>query len=1017
MIFIKKLNLSMRIKEVKLNNIRSFKDSSVLELCPNTNVIIGMNGSGKSNILSAIKYLFSHNARSSLEERQSFIYEGSHNSELTGVIEIKFENEDGKFPADSEFTIKKEISLKKEEYFLNDKNITKEELNALFESSGLPIDSKYFIVPQGEVDKLSVMSEKERYLLLKEISGALSYEKDKKKFEEQLKETEEMKKKVFIFNEKINQKLEKLRKEQRKLILVEKLDEEKNLIERILLERELENVNLEIKELQNQFVEIEDNYQSKLLELRIKLKELKEQKMQCYDFLKTEQNFDLEKENLLNVDLQDLLIKNNHNEIRKRAEVFIKDLKEIRDFEKKEEENLKRYEKELEDLKITVLAKEMENLFLKNNLNISLFTNEEKEEVRKEINELEEILNNEEEFTEEFDEKKYEKCISERKKAWIEENNLENKLKRLQEEIKKIENVILINFGISEQIIKEIKEHSGVHGCVFELFNIPEELYVPASAVISKNFFNIVVENEDVATDLFKFINNRITFIALNRIKNKEEKMIDDENMIPLWEQIVTEEKYKELLKYLTHNTYLVSDINNAILKKKKHNVNIVTLEGELVFKNGIITGGYEEKKNIFVEFKFLQKELNRAKEEKKELTRKINLLNDAINTMQRRKNEIKEKEDFYVLKAKLIFLKKKINLMNKILLEKDVKNNSFELENLKVKNTRLQMEKENAQCRLLEIKEKLKQLEKQEENYKQKLKSFEIKNKLQLIENEIKEIKEEEKKLIFKISDTPLETENNKKISNLKSVLIEKRNKIFQKISSLHVQKDYKKSKYFDMNEEKIAEELKKLSERKNEHKGINYKASIQLKEMEMHQNDLTNRMDELDISKREIESFLEELDLKKETIIDSTFNLISESFKYFLEKLSTNLNISLLKENDSLFLLNDGIKVSSYSLSGGQRAIIALSFIFAVQRIDPAPFYIFDEIDANLDKDTRIKLTNLINNINDYMNTQFIFTTFKNELLECGKKFFNVNFKDKRSFVKECQNNEAVEFIFNKN
>ena len=54
-------------------------------------------------------------------------------------------------------------------------------------------------------------------------------------------------------------------------------------------------------------------------------------------------------------------------------------------------------------------------------------------------------------------------------------------------------------------------------------------------------------------------------------------------------------------------------------------------------------------------------------------------------------------------------------------------------------------------------------------------------------------------------------------------------------------------------------------------------------------------------------------------------------------------------------MFALGNGIMKNMSQLSGGQKSVVALTFILALQRCDPAPFYLFDEVDAALDPDYR--------------------------------------------------------------
>lgn len=97
---------------------------------------------------------------------------------------------------------------------------------------------------------------------------------------------------------------------------------------------------------------------------------------------------------------------------------------------------------------------------------------------------------------------------------------------------------------------------------------------------------------------------------------------------------------------------------------------------------------------------------------------------------------------------------------------------------------------------------------------------------------------------------------------------------------------------------------------------------------------------------------------------------------------------------------------------LSGGQKSIVALTLIFAIQRLDPAPFYLFDEIDANLDATHRQAVANLIHKQAESQ-TQFITTTFRPEFVNTADKLFGVTHKNKISAVNEIDREEALTFI----
>lgn len=121
---------------------------------------------------------------------------------------------------------------------------------------------------------------------------------------------------------------------------------------------------------------------------------------------------------------------------------------------------------------------------------------------------------------------------------------------------------------------------------------------------------------------------------------------------------------------------------------------------------------------------------------------------------------------------------------------------------------------------------------------------------------------------------------------------------------------------------------------------------------------------------------------------------------------------------------------------LSGGQKSLVALALIFAIQRCDPAPFYLFDEVDANLDAAHRTAVAAMIDEMahgvssrdaemseHDKENAstvkkgsgsaQFITTTFRPELLQHADHFYGTTFEGRVSRVRRIGLEEATRFV----
>ncbi|KAI0087967.1 hypothetical protein BDY19DRAFT_202098 [Irpex rosettiformis] len=246
----------MFIKTLTIQGFKSYRDQTQIEpFSPRHNVVVGRNGSGKSNFFAAIRFVLSDAYTSmSREERQALLHEGvSVTNTLSAYVEIVFDNSDNRFPTGREEVIlRRTIGLKKDEYSLDKKSASKADVMNLLESAGFSKSNPYYIVPQGRITALTNAKDHERLALLKEVAGTKVYEQRRTESLRIMAETDAKRGKIDELLEYIETRLTELEEEKEELKEFQEKDKERRCLEYALHQRDLEEVTEALENLEEE---------------------------------------------------------------------------------------------------------------------------------------------------------------------------------------------------------------------------------------------------------------------------------------------------------------------------------------------------------------------------------------------------------------------------------------------------------------------------------------------------------------------------------------------------------------------------------------------------------------------------------------------------------------------------------------------------------------------------------------------------------------------------------------------
>lgn len=930
----------MRIKELKLHGFKAFANKTTIKFDENFIGIVGPNGSGKSNIIDAIRWVFGEQSSKSLRGNNAgdVIFSGTETRKQQNIAEVTLilDNSDRHLEIDYE-----DVSITRRvyrtgssEYFLNGTECRLKDINELIMDKGIG-KSSFSIISQGKVDEIVVVNADSRRQIVEEVAGILKYKKRKENTKRKLEKTDLNLQQVSLVLNEMNDRLLPLKKQAHSAVKFKEF------------QSELETK--EISLLANKIFTFKDEFDA----VREILQDIKIK------------NINLEKqETQLSLDEQDIRTKIRSNQ--QRLEIENKEINEL----------------------IEMLTKH------RNDFQII----QEKRRMSKDANShVIELENNLAKAEEEISATKIkiEQLAPQNRNILAQKNESTQKIEKLKTQIYRLNQIQNdIESELSRQTLpfatRKIIESHVIKAAktVVDSFQVKDEHAEAISTLIGGRLYDLVVENTNDAQSAIKYLREnklgRQTFLPKNDMKPlaineqvKSQLMAYNGYVGTAYELVEVEAGSQNVFKNLLGNVIVCKTMNDAYHIKKQitNNYRIVTLDGEILTTSGALTGGRVKRQNKLIlenNLRAKQKEIAKVKEELSKLEanaivvdqKYIEITNDlamANNLLARQQNNA------HMIKLEL----------SDILGEESTSNHEVEKLKVKIELDSQRVEKLNAQK--METASKIENLQNQEE---------EIRHKIREISEELKLNLREQNEL--EITHSKLEYE------------LKQAQEILSEEYSLSYQLAFEKAqKGIDIDQ--YQQDVSNLKRKIRGLGPVNVLAIEEYDEVKQKYDFINVQKDDLIQAKTRLEEIINKLDIFFIEAFDETYNKLRIEFQMVFTELFGGGKADLILTNPD-DLLTSGIEIVAQPpgkklqtislLSGGEKALTAISLLFAILRIRVLPFAILDEVEAALDEVNVKRYAQYIKAFSE--RTQFIVITHRQGTMETADALYGITMQE---------------------
>ncbi|MEX2425700.1 MAG: hypothetical protein WD401_02955, partial [Thermomicrobiaceae bacterium] len=200
-----------------------------------------------------------------------------------------------------------------------------------------------------------------------------------------------------------------------------------------------------------------------------------------------------------------------------------------------------------------------------------------------------------------------------------------------------------------------------------------------------------------------------------------------------------------------------------------------------------------------------------------------------------------------------------------------------------------------------------------------------------------------------------------------------------------------------YNLDQQKLETDLHRLRQRSRRIGAFGEDTIAQYEQEQERYTFLRGQLDDVQSGAAALQSMLQDLEKAMAEEFDRTFGQVAQAFQSTFQRLFGGGSAQLTRndEEDStgidIVAQPPGKKLQSLALlSGGERALTAVALLFAIQRVNPSPFCLLDEVDAALDEANVVRFRDELRDLS--VNTQFVVVTHNRSTIEGADVLYGI-------------------------